>query len=47
MTIGAIDALPNFLRETTHSALVFATTDRGNAARMLVAPALHRGPAPA
>jgi hypothetical protein len=41
LTLGEIDALPSLLRET-RSALVFVTTDQGNAARMLVVPALRK-----
>ena len=33
LTLGAIEALPNLLRET-RSALLFATTDQGNATRL-------------
>ena len=41
LTVGEIDALPNLLRES-RSALLVATTDRGNFARMLVFPALRK-----
>jgi hypothetical protein len=41
LSVAEIDALPNLLRET-RSALLFATTDQGNAARMLVVPALRK-----
>ena len=43
LTVGAIDALPNLLRES-RSALLVATTDQGNFTRMLVVPALRRAP---
>src|SRR4051794_27057037 len=41
LSVGAIDALPNLLRES-RSALLVATTDQGNFARMLVVPALRK-----
>jgi hypothetical protein len=43
LTVAAIDALPNLLRES-RSALLMAATDQGNLARLLVAPALRRVP---
>lgn len=43
LTVVAIDALPNLLRDS-RSALLVATTDQGNFARMLVVPALRRPP---
>jgi hypothetical protein len=43
VSIGEIEALPGLLRET-RSALLVATTDRGNPVRMLVVPALRRAP---
>src|SRR4051794_14125166 len=43
LTIGEIDALPTVLRES-RSALLVATTDQGNYARMLVVPGLRKAP---
>jgi hypothetical protein len=43
LTISAIDALPNVLRDS-RSALLIAATDQGNPARLLVAAALRKTP---
>src|SRR4051794_28650057 len=43
LTVAAIDALPNVLRDS-RSALLIATTDQGNFARMLVGLALRKAP---
>jgi hypothetical protein len=43
LTLGEIDALPSVLRDS-RSALLVATTDQGNVARLLVAPALRKAP---
>jgi hypothetical protein len=43
LTISAIDALPTLLSDS-RSALLLATTDQGNPARMLLSPALRRAP---
>jgi hypothetical protein len=43
LTLGAIEGLPNVLRDT-RSAFLVATTDQGNLARMLVVAALRKPP---
>jgi hypothetical protein len=43
LTGSAIEALPNLLRDS-RSALLVATTDLGNPARLLVSPAFRRAP---